>query len=198
MRAMLAALALLLCGLPHLHAQDAGLVSAYSELSLRMPSATMVTVCHGFGCERRTEVSLGKSDHSKLNALLAPGAKSVQAERKALAGATAWFDRRVGPEAGTTGRIARASAFTQSGPGQMDCIDTSRNTTSLFLVLSQLKLLRYHEVERPVARGFLLGPHATAVLRESKSGQKWAFDTWTRKYGEEAEVMPLDRWMTER
>ncbi len=82
----------------------------------------------------------------------------------------------------------------------MDCIDTSRNTTTLLIVLDQLKLLRFHQVEAPVARGFLIdgrGPHATAVLRESKGGQKWAFDNWTRKYGDKPDVMPLEKWMAE-
>jgi hypothetical protein len=116
-----------------------------------------------------------------------------------LARAVAWFDRRVGPRAGTTKRIARAGFLTQTGPGQMDCIDTSRNVTSLFLILDQLRLLTHHQVDRPVARGYFVdgrGPHATAVLRENHSGKKWAVDNWTRAYGERPEVMPLEQWMS--
>ena len=82
---------------------------------------------------------------------------------------------------------------------QFDCIDSSRNTTSLLLLLDQLKLLRYHNVDVPVARGFLIDgryPHVTAVLVEKANGTKWAVDSWTVGYGQDLEIMPLERWMT--
>jgi hypothetical protein len=195
--ALFAAVLLTLSALPRAHAYDSSIVQAYSTYSLSVPTAASVIICHGFGCDRRTEIGLGKADHSKLATLLAPGKKSAEAERGALATAIAWFDRRVGPEAGTTKRVARAGAMTESGPGQMDCIDTSRNTTSYLIILDQLRLLRFHEIEAPVARGYVWSPHATAVLRDSKSGQQWAFDNWTRKYGEKPDVMPLGKWMNE-
>jgi hypothetical protein len=195
-RVLFAALAFTLWGSAQSRAYDSAITNAYTSYSLSVPTAASVIVCHGFGCDRRTEIALGKADHSKLTALLAPGKKSAEAERGALATAIAWFDRRVGPEAGTTKRIARAGAMTESGPGQMDCIDTSRNTTSYLIVLDQLRLLRFHQIEAPVARGFVWSPHATAVLVEAKSGEKWAFDNWTRKYGEKPDVMPLEKWMS--
>jgi hypothetical protein len=196
-----AALAVLLCGIPESQAYDAAIDLAYTEFSLKPPTAASVTVCHGFGCAYRTEIGLGSGDRARLTALLAAGRASAEAERRAVATAVAWFDRRVGPEAGTTGRIARAGFMTQTGPGQMDCIDTSRNVTTLLLVLDQLRLIKHHQVEGPVARGYLIdgrGPHATAVLRETRSGNKWAVDNWTRKYGEQPEVLPLEQWMSNR
>src|SRR5262245_8017219 len=105
---------------------------AYSGLSLSPPTPEQIVICHGFGCAFRTIVSFGRSDIAKLAELLAPGRRSAAAERRAIASATAWFDRRVGPAAGTTHRSARAGFFTERGSGQMDCIDTSRNNTSLF------------------------------------------------------------------
>ena len=107
----------------------------------------------------------------------------------------------MGPAAGTTHRIARANGLGDANKlGQMDCIDTSRNSTSLLLILEQLKLLRHHKVEAPEARGFLLdgrGPHATAVLTDIHTGKQWAVDSWTRKYGEKPDVIPLDVWKTQ-
>jgi hypothetical protein len=143
---------------------------------------------------------LGSGDRAKLAELLATGRASAEAERRAVAAAVAWFDRRVGPQVGTTGRVARAGFLTQTGPGQMDCIDTSRNITSLLLILDQLRLMKHHQVDSPVARGLLLdgrGPHATAVLRETRSGKKWAVDNWTRRYGERPDVLPIEQWMSE-
>jgi hypothetical protein len=195
------ALVLLLCGLTHSYAYDVSIASAFASVSLQLPTTNMVVVCHGFGCEHRTAIALSASDREKLAELLAPGRISADTERRAIAAATAWFDRRVGPAAGTTRRIARAGVLTQHDPGQMDCIDTSRNNTSLFLLLDQLHLFHHHKVDGPEARGFFIdgrGPHATAVLIDIHTGRKWAIDNWTHKYGDQPDVMPLDRWTTQR
>lgn len=195
MRALAIAVLALFCGLSPVRAYDADVEEALTAFSLRIPTPASVVVCHGFNCGRRTEIGLGKGDHNKLAAMLAPGKASASAERTALAGTIAWFDRRVGPEAGTTKRIARAAASTESGPGQMDCIDLSRNNMSLFMILDKLRLLRFHQIAAPVSRGFIVNPHTTAVLRETKSGQQWAFDNWTHKYAEKPDVMPIEKWM---
>jgi hypothetical protein len=76
---------------------------------------------------------------------------------------------------------------------QFDCIDSSRNTTSLLMLLDQLSLLRYHDVDEPEAVDGR-PPHATAVLTERATGRKWSVDSWTVGYGQALEVMPLDRW----
>lgn len=200
-RNLIVALAILLCGMTHSYAYNALISSAYESVSLSLPTTKLVVVCHGFGCERRTAIGLSAGDRAMLAALLTGGRTSADAERRAVAAVTAWFDRRIGPAAGTTHRIARANGLGQHDPGQMDCIDTSRNNTSLFLLLDQLHLLHHHKIEGPEARGFLIdgrGPHATAVLIDVHTGRKWAIDNWTRKYGELPEVMPLDKWMTGR
>jgi hypothetical protein len=36
------------------------------------------------------------------------------------------------------------------------------------------------------------------VLREIRSGQKWAIDNWTHNHGEQPDVMPLEQWKNER
>jgi hypothetical protein len=170
---------------------------AYGGFSVAPPTSSIVFVCHGFGCKYRAEVDLTANDRAKLAQLLAAGRSSPDAERKAVATAGAWFDRRVGPVAGTENHVARAGAKYMYDIHQFDCIDSSRNTTSLLLVLDQLKLLRYHDVDVPEARGFFLDgrpPHATAVLIEKASGTKWSFDSWTVGYGQILEVMPLARW----
>jgi hypothetical protein len=172
---------------------------AYASVSLSPPTTRLVVVCHDFGCAQRTPVGLSSGDLATLASLLAPGRASAEAERRAVAAAEAWFDRRVGPAAGTTHRVAHAHGLGGQGTvGQMDCIDTSRNSTSLLLILEQLHLLHHHKVEGPEARGFLLdgrGPHATAVLTDMHTGKQWAVDSWTHKYGEQPDILPLDVWM---
>ena len=171
--------------------------AAFAEYSVAPPTPTTVFVCHGFGCKYRVEIELTARDRTKLAQFLAAGRASAAAERKAVAAAGAWFDRRVGPLAGTANHVARAGMKYMFDTHQFDCIDSSRNTTSLLMVLDQLNLLRYHDVDVPVARGFFLDgrpPHATAVLVEKTSGSKWSIDSWTVGYGEALEVMPLERW----
>jgi hypothetical protein len=174
--------------------------ATYGGFSVTAPTPDAVFVCHGFGCKYRTEVDLTASDHAKLAQLLAAGQASAAAERRAVAEAGAWFDRRVGPVAGTTNHVVRAGVEHMfNTTGQFDCIDSSRNTTSLLLLLDQLKLLRYHDVDVPVARGLLINgqyPHATAVLTEKSTGIKWSVDSWTVGYGQDLEIMPLERWKT--
>jgi hypothetical protein len=173
--------------------------AAYDGLPVTPPTTSVVFVCHGFGCKYRAELDLTVGDRTKLAQLLAAGKSSAEAERKAVAAAGAWFDRRVGPVAGTVDHVARAGMKYMNDIQQFDCIDSSRNTTSLLLVLDQLKLLRFHDVDAPEARGYMFDlrpPHATAVLVEKASGTRWAIDSWTVDYGRPLEIMPLERWKT--
>lgn len=172
--------------------------ATYSEYSVAAPTPATVFVCHGFGCKYRAEVDFSAKDHATLAHMFAAAKSSAAAERRAVAAAGAWFDRRIAPAAGTQNHVAAAGAKYMYDVGQFDCVDASRNTTSLLLVLEQLKLLRYHSVDLPVSRGFLIDgrpPHYTAVLVETSSGEKWAVDSWTRGFGQPPEVMTLARWL---
>jgi hypothetical protein len=150
--------------------------ATFAEFSVAPPTTDTVFVCYGFGCKFRVEINLTTADHAKLAQFLAAGRSSAAAERRAVATAGAWFDKRVGPLAGTTNHVARAGMKYMYDIHQFDCIDSSRNTTSLLMVLDQLNLLRHHDVDEPEARGYMIDgrpPHATAVL---------------------VELMPLERW----
>jgi hypothetical protein len=177
-----------------------GVVAAtFADYSVSPPTPNTVFVCHGFGCKYRAEIDLTAADRAKLAQFLAAGRVSAAAERNAVAAAGAWFDKRVGPVAGTTNHVARAGMRYMFDTHQFDCIDSSRNTTSLLMVLDQLNLLRYHDVDEPEARGYMVDgrpPHATAVLIERATGKKWSVDSWTVGYGQALEVMPLERWKT--
>ena len=174
------------------------LIDKFYELSLPVPTPARVVVCHGFGCRIHTEVGLGPGDDARLTQILASGRGSAAAERKAIAQAMAWYERRVAFEAGTAKAVARPNARYPGGdPGQMDCVDTTANTMALFFVLETLHLLRHHSLALPVSRHILIdgAPHSTAVLRDIKSGERWAFDPWTRNNGELPEVMTLAKWL---
>jgi hypothetical protein len=170
----------------------------YAAYSLPPPTAHNMIVCYGFVCGRRVQLNFDVTDRRRLAAILAAGQSSAAADRKAVAQAVLWFDRRVGPLAGTVGRIARAD-IRNARPGQnFDCIDSSYNATSFLLVLQHWGLLRHHRVDPSRFRGnLLLGqtPHNTAVLIEHAGGREWSVDMWTRAYGEPPEIMPVEVWL---
>jgi len=176
-----------------------GLAQLYTSVSINPPSAESLTVCYGFVCRRRYVFDFTPADYKRLTDILATGRASAEAERKAVQQAVQWFDRRIGPLIGTDKRIAYADFRYFDDKHNFDCYDTTRNTTSLLLVLQEWGLLRHHVVSDPRYRGnffVLQTPHNTAVLTD-KAGQKWVVDMWTRGYGELPDVKPLEQWLTE-
>jgi len=176
---------------------DAAVVRRYEEMSLPAPTLSSVVVCHGFGCRFRTQVGVSAADHAKLTQLLATGRANREAERKAVAQAVAWFERRVAPEAGTGAARAYATGPLDAQPSQFDCIDASTNTTTTLVLLEELGLLRFHRLVAPVSRNLFLGLgviHTTAVLVELQGGREWAIDSWVRNNGQPPDVLPLKTW----
>jgi hypothetical protein len=171
----------------------------YQSLSLTPPTADRMTVCYSFSCTRRWHLDFTAADRKRLTDLLAAGKASAEAERKAVQQAVIWFERRVGPIIGTDKRVANADIRTFDAAHNFDCFDTTRNTTSLLLVMQDWGLFKHHVVGDPQFRGnILLGqlPHNTAVLVD-RTGVPWVVDMWTRGYAEAPDVMTLERWMRE-
>lgn len=172
----------------------------YSSVSILPPSARGMTICYGFVCRRRAALDFSAADRSALSRILAAGRNSPAAERRAIQKAVVWFDRKVGPSIGTDKRVARADFRSGRDQANFDCWDTTRNTTSLLLVLKQWGLLRHHDVGDPRYRGNTLRlqtPHNTAVVIEQKSRREWVVDMWTRAYAELPDVMPVEQWLKE-
>jgi hypothetical protein len=163
----------------------------FAAASLPNPTINRVVICHGFACKFRTVIAFGPNDHAELRKIMTK-VTSPQAERVAVARAVAWYEKRIAPEAGTAGAKARS---TESGdPSQIDCVESSLNTTSALLMLQRLGLLRYHRVVSRMLLDFAHFVHSTAVLTDLKTDQKWAVDTWVRNSGELPDVRPLADW----
>ncbi len=166
------------------------------NLSLPRPSPRSIVFCHGFTCAFRTEIGLGSDDHARLNRIMAAGRGSAEAERKAIARAEVWFEKRVAPLTGTGNAKARSGGLMVGGDRtQFDCIDATSNTTALLMVLNDLKLLRHHDIDAPISRLFTGGgPHFTATIKDRKTGQGWTVDPWTHDHGELPDVWTVERW----
>ena len=119
------------------------------------------------------------ADRKALTDILAKGKASPEAERKAVQQAVVWFDRRMGPIIGTNRRIARADFRYFDDKHNYDCYDTTRNTTSLLLVLQTGGCCGTMSwVSRAFAASFFgQTPHNTAVLTEN--GQAAAIGSLT-------------------
>ena len=102
-----------------------------------------MTVCYGFVCRRREILDFTAGDRSALTQIMAAGRASAAAERAAVQKAVMWFDRRMGPIIGTNKRVAKADFRYFDDKHNYDCWDTTRNTTSLLLVLQEWELLKY-------------------------------------------------------
>ena len=113
----------------------------YTTVSIFAPSATSMTVCYGFVCRRREIMNFSPADRAALSKILGAGRSSGAAERAAVQKAMIWFDRRIGPIIGTDKRVANADIRTFDDKHNFDCWDTTRNTTSLLLVLQEWGLL---------------------------------------------------------
>ena len=172
----------------------------YSTVSIFPPSAKSMTVCYGFVCRRREILDFTPGDRNTLAQILAAGRASAVAERAAVQKVVIWFDRRMGPLLGTDKRVAKADFRYFDDKHNYDCWDTTRNTTSLLLVVQQWGLLKHHVVGNPHYRGnalVLQTPHNTAVLVERATKVEWVVDMWPRGYSQPPDVMTVEKWVTE-
>ncbi len=167
----------------------------FEQQSLPIPTWSRFVVCHGYGCAFRTAVALRPQDRITLANMMK--ATNAAAERRGIAKVVQWFDKRVGPQTGTSRARAKAGGIAGDA-SQFDCVDRTANTTGLLLVLSQWKLLKYHRIDPPVSRLSPLiagAPHSTAVVTELIGGKSFSIDPWTHNSGELPDVTPLDQWL---
>jgi len=178
---------------------SAGIAQLYTSVSIYPPSASSMTVCYGFVCRRREMLDFTAADRAALTRIMAAGHANAAAERAAVQKAVIWFDRRMGPILGTDKRVAKADFRANDDKHNYDCWDTTRNTTSLMLVLQAWNLFKFHDVGDPHYRGFQLmqTPHNTAVLVERATKVEWAVDLWPRGYLQPPDVMTVSQWVTE-
>ena len=176
---------------------DFGIAAILERLSLPVPNPARPIVCHGFGCQYQTPIQFRPNDLAQLRRFLGTAEDAID-ERRGIAAAMAWFEKRVAAEAGTANAKARAGLGHAGDPSQFDCLDKTSNTIGLLLVVTQMGLLRYHVIDTPESRAGLGSlPHTSAVVRERANGQKWVIDGWTHDSGEYPDIMKLEKWRSE-
>jgi hypothetical protein len=155
----------------------------------------LVNVCWGYGCDRSARLIVPRPDWRAIRALMTQPAPDAATERRRVARAVALFERAVGRRTATS--ADRHGNLAGSGrPGQLDCIDESRNTAGYLRVLAARDLLRWHRVgPRHQRAPWIFDQHWTAVLTERDTGRRWAVDSWFLDNGERAYIQPLQAWL---
>ena len=165
------------------------------------PSKQSVTVCHAYGCQKATRVTFSASDVAQIKALMRKTKKAdtPHEERRAVAYAIGWMERKVGKTIGTSADRPGMDFRASGDPTQQDCVDEATNTTSYLLFLHQRGLIKKHTVEIPISKGRIWRgvknwPHWTAILKEEGSGQRYAVDSWIYENGENPAVVKVEEW----
>ena len=198
-RIMAAMLCLVAAGCTH---ERTGSVDRhFADFHIRKPHGNTVYVCHAYGCSMQTRFRFTDEDIAALSKLMETTRKddSAAEERRAIAYAIGWMERRTGDVIGTKDDRPGMDFMASGDPTQQDCVDEASNTTSYLLVLAQNQLLRHHTVGTPFAKENLLHgvsgwPHWTAVIHETANGQKWAVDSWIYANGENPAVVETEKW----
>lgn len=172
--------------------REAGPPEAHFEtFASKPPQGDSVTVCHAYGCKAQTSFTFTPSDISELFVVMTtvPRDDSPREERRAIANAIGWMERRVAPAAGTATDRAGMDFRGSGDRSQQDCVDEATNTTSYLLVLTRHGLIRHHAVERPFAKDdFGKWTHWAALIREKQSGELFAVDSSASANGENPTV----------
>jgi hypothetical protein len=173
----------------------------FADFQSREPKGNTVWVCHAYGCSKQTRFRFRDEDVAAISQLMEKTrtADTPAEERRAIAYAISWMERRVGDVIGTKADRPGMDFMASGDSTQQDCVDEATNTTSYLLVLAHNKLLRYHTVGTPFAkenltRGISGWPHWTAVIRENTNGQKWAVDSWIFANGENPAIVETEKW----
>ncbi|HEY8191233.1 MAG TPA: hypothetical protein VIG74_02320 [Alphaproteobacteria bacterium] len=169
--------------------------SYFQQKNIALPTPENFAHCRGYGCHYVDTVSLKKKDWKEFEKLFKK-AKPAEAEREAIKKAIGLFEKKVGAITGTA--EDKGGTYVKIGARQHDCVDESTNTTIYLSLLSQKKLLKFHTVGTPQSRLPILsgrvGPHQTAVIIESATGENYAVDSWFHDNGEPAEIAGLREW----
>jgi hypothetical protein len=178
----------------------------YVSFGATPPAGNRVTVCHAYTCKMQDTYTFSAKDIAQLSATMnkVKRANTPYEERRAVAYAIASMEVMVGNKLGIHDKAGMQ--FSASGdPTQQDCVDEATNTTSYLLVLQSNGLIKQHTVEgtmskENLAKGLVklnpvqYWPHWTAVLKENKSGQRYAVDSWLFDQGENPAVVKVEDW----
>lgn len=170
--------------------------SRYVEPARDTLSIDNVRYCSGYSCHNIHSIGLEPYEWSAIQALFEGGINDPAEERRRVSLAVGLYETFAGAKTGTTNDAPESPILFRT-TGQLDCIDEATNTSMFLHLLDKEGLIKFHTVEKPAQRGFIIGRwfHSTAVLLEKEGGAGYAIDSWFYKTGAPAEVVPLKVWL---
>ncbi len=158
------------------------------------PSPSQFTICHGGTCENIEKVSLDEAQWQQIQSIFS-NKSSPQQERENIKLAIAKLEKMVGRLTNTFNDKAE-NITDEEYYHYMDCIDESTNTTLYLMMIQNDGLLRWHTYQDRGNRGYFFNgwPHTTAVIKETRTGKKYAVDSWFRDNGQPPYIIPYDEW----
>ena len=153
-----------------------------------------ISVCHGFGCNISSKISLSRSEwHSVIDWLNKPS-PDAKTEREQIRQAIGWMEVVVGRHG--PGRQDRALDLqhVDTRIGQMDCVDESVNTTKYLTMFEQENLLQWHRVVERIQRRALFDAHWASQIEETSSGSRYVIDSWFQDNGMLPNVQSSRDW----
>jgi hypothetical protein len=172
-------------------------LSDISRIFHQTPSLNQFEVCQGGGCAQINQLSISALEWESVVQLFKIKAANSAEERLQIGQAIGLFEQIVGAKNGTLGD--RAGTFDNSDyKGQLDCNDEAINTTTYMRLLKANGLMPLHEIEDTRTRNFFFTgwPHTTAVIRDVKTGERFAVDSWFYDNGHAATIVPFATWKT--
>lgn len=172
---------------------------AYADTFIRdelitNPTPSHFNICHGGTCENITDVILNEEQWKMVKSLFL-GVRTAEEERRSIKLAIAKMERIVGRLTDTYNDKGKNDADDQFNH-YMDCIDESTNTTLYMIMMQKSGLIKLHSIEDRGNRGFFFNgwPHTTAVIKETRTENRYAVDSWFLDNGQQPFIIPLKEW----
>ncbi len=175
-------------------AAQAGLTDI-TRIFHQTPSLQQFEVCQGGGCVQSNQLSISPAEWGAVVYLFKTKASSAESERLQISKAIGEFEKIVGAKNGTA--TDRAGTFDNDEfPGQLDCNDEAINTTTYMRLLKSNGFMQFHEIEDMRTRNFFFTgwPHSTAVIRDIKTSERYAVDSWFYDNGNMATIVLFAKW----
>jgi hypothetical protein len=166
-----------------------------SRIFRQTPTLGQFEVCQGGGCLETNQLSITDAEWRGVMQIFNTKATSAEDERLQIAKAIGEFERIVGAKNGTTADLA-GTFFDGKLTGQLDCNDEAINTTTYMRLLKSNGLMQLHEIEDTRTRNFFFTgwPHTTAVIRDIKTSERYAVDSWFYDNGKPATIVTFAKW----
>lgn len=153
-----------------------------------------IPVCYDFSCKQRVAVSITEEEFSQAAGWLAEESATAKDERERIAKAVGWMEVLVGQRTPTHRDVAGNLPEGAEMPGQLDCIDESRNTTTYMKLFEKAGLLRHHKVVERAFRRAIFDVHWSGQLEELEGGERYVVDSWFQDNGKVPYIQPTAEW----